>query len=260
MDYFSPINIGIFLIDMALAFHCIRSGRSPAWILAMGTASFLGGFSLLVLLGIWIAYLVMAVIPDILRSHGARQFADSMVKTADPGRAYREKKRQAELSGSVDSKRALAEESIKRGLFAEAVSLYESAMEGPLGASDPALLKGLARARLLTGDAPAAEALFQQLKALDPNAFDADCELDYARALEAQGKTMEAVRQYEIVVPRYPGEEARTRFALLLEKMGQDARAQSLFREVLESVKGSPSYYRGRQGEWTKIAKQHLKG
>ncbi len=67
MDYFSPINIGIFLVDIALAVHCIRSGRSPLWILALSAASF---FSFLALIGVWAAYLAFAVIPDFLNSHG----------------------------------------------------------------------------------------------------------------------------------------------------------------------------------------------
>ena len=67
------------------------------------------------------------------------------------------------------------------------------------------------------------------------------------------------MRQYESVVPRYPGEEARCRFALLLEQLGQEQRAQQLFREILESVKGAPSYYRRRQTEWIRIARQHIK-
>ena len=142
-----------------------------------------------------------------------------MSASADPGRAYREKQRQMVLVGSADAKRALAEECIKMGRFADAVELYESAMAGPLGAGDPTLLKGLARARMLSGDGAAAEALFLTLKQVDPNASDADAELDYARALALQGKNDAAIRQYENVVPRYPGEEARCRFALLLERL-----------------------------------------
>ncbi|HEY2835750.1 MAG TPA: hypothetical protein VGI89_04210, partial [Rhizomicrobium sp.] len=103
------------------------------------------------------------------------------------------------------------------------------------------------------------EALILQLKQVDPSASDADAELDYARALALQGKNDAAIKQYEIVVPRYPGEEARGRFALLLQQLGQDQRAQLLFREILDSVKGAPSYYRRRQAEWVKIAKQNLK-
>ena len=256
MAYFSPINIAILLIDLAMAWHVIRSARSPLWIMGMGLASFI---NFLALIALWLAYLVMAVIPDFLNSHGMRRFTGSVVQAADPGRGYREKKRQVELVGSVDAKRALAEESVKRGFFNEAIELYESAMQGPLGASDPTLLKGLARARMLAGQGPEAEALFLKLKEVDPAAFDADAELDYARALALQGKNDQAVAQYEKVVARYPGEEARARFALLLESMGQNDRAQALFAEILKSVKGAPGYYRSRQREWTSIARSHLK-
>ncbi len=256
MAYFSSINIAIFLIDIALAFHVIRSGRSPMWIMGLGLASFV---SILALIALWIAYVAMAVIPDFLNSHGMRRFAGGIAKAADPGRGYREKKRQVEMVGSVDAKRQLAEESVKRGYYAEAIELYESAMQGPLGASDPALLKGLGRARMLSGDGAGAQALFEQLHTIDPTAFDADAELDYARALALQGKNDAAVAQYEKVVARYPGEEARARFGLLLEQMGQTERAQSLFQEIITSVKGAPSYYRARQREWASIARQHLK-
>ncbi len=256
MGYFSTINIAILLIDLAMAWHVIRSGRSPLWIMGMGLASFVNVLALVVL---WLAYLAMAVTPDFLSSHGVRRFTGSMVNAADPGRSYREKKRQVDIVGSVDSKRALAEESVKRGYYDEAIELYESAMQGPLGASDPTLLKGMARARMLSGEGAEAEALFLKLKEVDPAAFDADAELDYARALALQGKNDAAVAQYEKVVARYPGEEARARFGLLLEQLGQTARAQALFTEILASVKGAPSYYRSRQREWTSIAKSHLK-
>ena len=256
MGYFSTINIAILLIDLALAWHVIRSGRTPLWIMGMGLASFI---NILALVALWLAYLAMAVIPDFLNSHGMRRFRGSVAQAADPGRGYREKKRQVELVGSVDAKRALAEESVKRGFFAEAIELYESAMQGPLGENDPTLLKGLGRARMLAGQGAEAESLFLKLKQVDPAAFDADAELDYARALALQGKNDEAVAQFERVVSRYPGEEARARFALLLEQTGQTGRAQALFREILESVKGAPSHYRARQKEWTRIASQHLK-
>jgi hypothetical protein len=248
------INLGlgfvpVLLIDLAFAWHIIRTGRSPLWIMAIALGQVIG----------WIAYIVFAILPDMARSNSARKLADNMVNLADPGRGYREKLRDVEQVGSVDSKRALAEECIRMGRFSDAVELYESAMQGPLGASDATLLRGLARAKLLLGDGAASEALFAQLKETDPAAYDADAELDYARALEIQGKNDAAVAQYERVVSRYPGEEARARFALLLESLGQQARAQALFAEILNSVKGAPSYYRSRQREWTSIARSHLK-
>ena len=244
------LGIGfILIIDLAFAWHAIRTGRSPLWIAVIGLLGPLG----------WIAYVVFAVLPDMLGSGAARRLADNVINTADPGRGYREKKRNVELVGSVNSKRELAEECIRMHRFADAIELYEGAMHGPLGGNDPALLKGLARARMLSGDGAGAEALFLKLREVDPAAFDADAELDYARALALQGKNDAAILQYEKVVARYPGEEARARFALLLEEMGRHERAQALFREILASVKGAPGYYKRRQREFVAIARQHLR-
>jgi hypothetical protein len=257
LGIFSPFSIGLLLVSLAMAYHCIRSGRSPLWLMALAVASFA---SFLATLAVWGAYLIFAVIPDLLNSHGMRRFRFNVARAADPGRGYREKKRQVEMVGSVDAKRDLAEESLNRGLYAEAIELYQSAMQGPLGGADPVLLRGLGRARLLSGDGAEAEKLFLQMKEVDPAAFDADVELDFARALEIQGKNDAAIRQYQAVAPRYSGEEARCRCALLLEKLGRDAEAQTMFREILASVKDAPRYYRSRQSEWTRVARQHLKG
>lgn len=257
MGFFNAWTIGSLLISLAVAYHAIRNGKSPMWLMGLALGSFL--YPPLGTIAIWLAYLFFAVIPDLLRSTSARRLADNVVNVADPGRAYREKLRNVELVGSVDSKRALAEECIRTGRFSDAIELYESAMQGPLGAADPTLLKGLGRARMLSGQGAEAEALFVKLKEVDPAAFDSDAELDYARALALQGKNDEALAQYEKVVARYPGEEARARFGLLLESLGQHARAQGVFQEILASVKGAPSYYRSRQREWTAIAKSHLK-
>jgi len=257
VGYFNAWTIGSLLISLAVAYHAIRNGKSPMWLMGLALGSFL--YPPLGTIAIWLGYLFFAVIPDLLRSNSARRLADNVVNAADPGRGYREKLRNVELVGSVDSKRALAEECIRTGRFADAIELYESAMQGPLGGADATLLKGLGRARMLSGQGAEAEALFVQLKEVDPAAFDADAEMDYARALALQGKNDEAVAQYEKVVARYPGEEARARFGLLLESLGQHARAQGVFQEILASVKGAPSYYRSRQREWVAIAKSHLK-
>jgi hypothetical protein len=247
-----PYGIGlvVLLVQFGFAAHVFRSGRSPLWLLPIIFVPVLG----------CIAYALFALVPDAASSAGARRFADDVANMADPGRAYREKKREVEMVGSSQSKKALAEECIKRGRFQDAVDLYQSAMTGPLGAEDMALLHGLARAKMLAGDGAGAEAAFEKLKAADPVAFNADAELDYARALALQGKNDEALRQYENVLPRYPGEEARCRYAVLLQKLGQQERAARVFREIVASVKGAPSYYRTRQREWLRIARQNLNG
>ena len=238
----------IFLIQLACAVHLVRTGRHYLWFLPIIFVPLLG----------CIAYVLFAVLPDMAGSNEARRFADNVANMADPGRGYREKLREVEMVGSAAAKRALAEECIKRGRFQDAVDLYQAAMSGPLGEGDPALVRGMARAKLLAGDGQGAAEAFEKLKQVDRAAFDAEVELDYARALVLVGRTDDALRQYESVVPRYPGEEARCRYALLLQQLGQNDRARSLFQEIVKSVSGAPGYYRSRQREWYRIAKQQL--
>ena len=209
----------------------------------------------------WVAYGIFAILPDMMGSTSARRFADNVSNMA-PTRAAPIARSCAnvEMVGSADAKRALAEECIKRGRFQDAVDLYQSAMSGPLGDSDAVLLRGMARAKLLAGDGAGAVAAFERLKEIDTAAFDADVELDYARALALVGRTDDALRQYERVVPRYPGEEARCRFAVLLKSLGQTDRAQALFQEIVKSVRDAPGYYSSRQREWYRIAKEQLGG
>ena len=239
------LSVG-FLIGLACAVHVLRTDRHYIWLLIV----FLPFGPL-----VYIGYVLLS---DVGGSASARRFADNVANMADPGRAYREKLRDVERVGSANAKRALAEECIKRGRFQDAVDLYQGAMSGPLGDNDAALLRGMARAKLLAGDGQGAAEAFEKLKQVDRAAFDAEVELDYARALVLVGRTDDALRQYESVVPRYPGEEARCRYALLLQQLGQNDRARSLFQEIVKSVSGAPGYYRSRQREWYRIAKQQL--
>jgi hypothetical protein len=244
---------GLYLITLLVQFGCaahvVRSGRSWLWIMPIVLLPWLG----------CLAYLLLAVLPDAVRERMPRRIADDAVGIADPGTSYSRKKRDVETIGSAQSKRVFAEECIRRGRYQEAVDLYASAIGGA-HAEDPALLHGLARAKLLAGDAAGAQAAFESLKAVSPADFTIDAKLDYARSLALQGKNEAAQTEYQALVPVYPGEEARCRYALLLLEMGDRFGAEKLFREIVDAMRDAPSYYRRRQREWVNIAKQNLRG
>jgi hypothetical protein len=82
--------------------------------------------------------------------------------------------------------------------------------------------------------------------------------VDYARSFELQGRDDDALRQYQSIVPRYSGEEARCRYALLLKRLNRVDEAKAQFREVIQSVRNGPSSYRSRQREWVKIARANV--
>ena len=87
---FDPITIGSFVINLALVYHVFRTGRSPLWLAALGLLSIssfvVGSIALLANFGLWAAYVIFAILPDMLRSQGARRLADNVVNAADPGR------------------------------------------------------------------------------------------------------------------------------------------------------------------------------
>jgi hypothetical protein len=205
------------------------------------------------------AYVVFALIPDAVRAtRPARALTDEFSAITDPGTSYSRKKRDVETIGSAQAKRLFAEECIKRGRYGEAVELYASAMSGAL-ADDSALLHGLARAKLLSGDGAGAQIAYERLREESPADFTSDARLGYARALALQDKNAEASAEYEALLPVFAGEEARCQYAILLQKMGEGARAQKLFRDIVESQRDAPRYYRRREREWIALAKQNLR-
>jgi hypothetical protein len=107
---FNPITIGMLLVSLAMAYHIIRNGNSPMWLMALAVASFAGFYSFFATIAVWLAYLVFGVIPSLLRSHSARRLADNVVNATVRGAAIAAA--QCGAGGVGGFKRALAEECI----------------------------------------------------------------------------------------------------------------------------------------------------
>lgn len=242
----------IGLIDIVLLIvcvvHAVRTNRIFPWIYVLVFLQAIGCF----------IYIGMVIVPELVQGRRARQFGARVRELADPHRGLREAHREVGLVGSVDAKRALAEEHFARGRYAEAAAIYQDALQGQFR-EDTALLYGLARAQFMTGDAAGAQASLDALQKADPSYSSGDAHLLYVRALELQGKDAEALEEYKKLVRYYAGEEARARYGLLLKKLGQSEEARSMFEEVLRLLDGAPSRYRRAQKQWGEIARQNLR-
>ncbi len=138
--------VSIYLIiAVGLAVHAMKTGRSPWWLFILLLLPFIGS----------LAYVAIELVPAMFGTRGARQVRSEIGTMLDPDKEWRERVAQAELVDSVDAKRARAEECENRGQWQEAIRLYKAAATG-IFADDPAVLLGLARAELGSGDAPAA--------------------------------------------------------------------------------------------------------
>ena len=236
------------VIAVGLAIHAMKTGRSQWWLFILLLVPLIGS----------IAYVVIELIPAIFRSRGAKQVATNIGSVLDPDKEWRERVKQAELVDSVDAKRALAEECEKKGLWADAIRLYQAAATG-IFADDPAVLTGLARAQLGAGDATAALETLHKLEEAEPNPHTQDSHLLLARALEAAGRTGEALAEYEEVTRYFAGFEARARYGLLLLKQGHVGEARDLFMEIVRSSSAKPVAMAPGDKEWIRIAKANLR-
>ena len=244
------MSYGIFYLGLLIVcvIHAVKTGRMFPWIYVIVFLPMVG----------CLAYLAVEVAPDLLRGSGSRRFASGVRAATDPNRGFRQAQRAAEMVGSVDSKRALAEQYMRRGQYGEAIALYEGLLVGQFS-EDPALLQGLARARFFAGDGQGAQDALDKLQKTDPSFISADEQLLYARALELQGKDGAALSAYKKVVPIFAGEEARCRYAMLLNKTGAVEQARSYFEEILKSLDGAPRHYRRAQKAWGSIARSALR-
>lgn len=244
----SPIGIATLVLIGICIVHAVRRGNVFPWVYIIIFLPAIGS----------LIYLAAVIVPELFRSRGAAQLSARARQAADPNKSFREARRAAELVGSVDAKRALAEQYITRRDYAGAVAVYQEAAQGQFK-DDPALLMGLARAHFLNGDPAAAQASLDALQAADPSFVSGEAHLLYARALEEQGKEDEALIEYRRLVPYFPGEEARARMGLLLDRTGAKDEARAVFAQIIKQLDGAPSRYQKAQKEWGDIARRALR-
>ena len=113
------------------------------------------------------------------------------------------------------------------------------------------------------GDGAGTETSLDALYAANPGFRSAEAQLVHARALESRkAKNDEALADYRRLIRYYPGEEARCRYAQLLQiASGQDdeGRPRRVFRRGGEiRSDGAPKHYQRAQKDWGEIARRGL--
>jgi hypothetical protein len=127
-------------------------------------------------------------------------------------------------------------------------------------ATDHTLMLGLARAQFALDDHASACETLDRLRAAHPDLNCPDGHLLYARSKERQGELEQALTEYAALAEYYPGEEARCRLALLLQKTGRVAEARTLFQHVVRSVDRASKLYHRSERDWYEVARRNLTG
>src|SRR5271154_4164749 len=147
----------ILFVQIACLIHAGRTGRPYFWFMII---LFVPGLGIL-------GYLVIEVIPGLLRGRAAARLSQTVSTGLDPTRQYREFARAVRTVPSVANFRALADECVRLGRYEEAIYLYKSALSG-IHETEPGTMLGLAMAEFRSGDAEAAGATLDHLCAANP--------------------------------------------------------------------------------------------
>ncbi len=241
---YSVPAVAEILLKIACIIHVVRNGRNTMWIWLIIFFPFGGS----------LIYLIVEVWPD-LRASRASGFRFSLPQS--PEKQITAIQEELEYSNTVENRMKLARAFVAARRFDEAVETLSSCLRGAFR-DDPVLLVELARTQFAAARyEPALEPL-DRLDELRSKHAVSERIILRARAREALGQMEQAKRCYEEALATATGEEARVRYALLLEKLGERDGAQNLFREVVAHAKRGGGAYRRYNAEWIQLARCHL--
>ena len=241
------IGVLIVLAQIACAVHVVRSGRNYIWIYLVVFVPVIG----------MAAYVLAEILPEWMQSRSARQAASGLGRALDPGRGLRDALRRVEITPTAENKAALAEAYLAAGKPQDAIGLYRDALTG-IHETDPGTMLGLARALFAAGSVAETQQVLEKLREANPGYNSPEGHLLYARSLEEQSKIEAALKEYQALVVYYPGQEARCRYATLLNRAGQVEEARRIFTEVCQLIEYGPRHQRRAQREWYALARKAL--
>lgn len=241
-----PILAGIVLIlQFTVLYHAFRNRRPYYWFFVIMALPVMG----------CILYYLIEVMPGSRQERVAHKAVHDIKKALNPDRDLRLKAEELAICGSMENKMQLAEECVSRGMFDDAIRLYESAREGQY-VNAPDLVSGLARAHFLNGNFGSARQLLQQVIAEHPKYYPHEVALLSARAAAALGDTGSALREIEVILDRFSGLEARYRYAEILKSLGEKERARAEFDRLIHHAQRFR--VSAEEKSWAKLAKQEL--
>jgi hypothetical protein len=230
------------LIQFSFAFHAMKTGRGAMWVTIIIVFPVVG----------CLAYYFMEVFPHSREERAVRKHVRDIAKAMNPDGELKRRSEELEETASAENKARLGDECLERGMFDEAIRLYEASLAGP-HANDPAPLFSLARARFYNGEMRAAEEILEKLLVAHPKYRTDEVLLLRARVDEALGATQRALNAYEALRHRYVGFEAKYRYGLMLKRLGRDAEAYELFDFI--GTKGHRSTLDSER-QWVKLASE----
>lgn len=242
-------GLGIILIQILCAVHCVRGGRPQGWLMVIIFLPLLGS----------LAYFVMEVLPGLGQSREARAAKAAAVKAIDPEREVRAAREAVELADTAANRIGLADRLAELERWGEAVDHYRIGI-GKVPRPERGPATRLAVALYEGGRAAEAREVLEGLPETESPSERDRADLLAAKVLEELGDDAAALAQYADVGERLPGGEAQCRQAGLLLRLGRRDEARAALEEVERRLKRVGKHERTREREMYEWAMRELAG
>jgi hypothetical protein len=231
----------IWLAQLLLVIHVLRTGRPFWWLLVLFFAPMLGG----------LVYFFVEVMPGWTTREVAAGWKPKPLR-------LREARAQVEETGTVKARLQLAELLLAAGQPAEARREAEACLHGVFR-DDPLVLAEVARYRIETGDAPAALESLDQARGQADRQLSIKLSLLRGRALLLAGQHDEAQAYLQEAEAGHAGDEPRYFRAVALQKSGRTAEAREIWEEIRRHFRRAGRAWARTERKWFELAGERLR-
>lgn len=232
-----------YLPSLLCGVHAVRSGQQMYWLWILVIGGPLGA----------LIYFLAVIVPEFAGGRTARGVTRAAAQALDPERDYRNAQRALDDTPTLGNRMRVANAAEALGRWQEAEAEWAQCAIG-VGAEDPAVLMGHARALLELGRFDTALARLEQLKALGREGETPQVKLAFARAYDGLGRNEEADAAYRACVDRVPGLEAGGRYVAFLAKTGRRADAELGMAEIDRRLQKIAPPLRAEARQWRDLA------
>jgi hypothetical protein len=237
----------ILLFSILMAVHVVRTGQNYMWLWAILVLQPFGG----------LVYLAVVIAPELMGRPRAQRLGDSALRALDPGREYREAKAALAQTPTVRNQSRLAAAAAALGRHEEAERLFAEAAHG-VHADDPAILLGLANARLALGRPADALAALTHLGDDRVDERTPHSMLALGRAYDGLGRVEEAEATLRKAADTVPGFEGQGYYAAFLARHGRGDEARELIADMDKRLRTVTPQFRKEGRAWRDLAAQAL--
>lgn len=231
----------VWLAQLALLVHVLRTGRPYWWLLVLFFAPVLGG----------LIYFFVEVLPG-------WRWEDPTGGWRPRVWRIREARNRVEETGTVKARLELAALLLAGGDAAAARETAEDCLRG-VYRDDPVVLAEVARYRLETGDAVAAFTALDQANPLGDRRLAVKLALLRGRACLLQGRHDEAQALFAEAEAGHLGDEPRYFRALSLHQSGRTAEAREIWEEMRRHFRRAGRAWARTERKWFQLASQRLR-